>query len=242
MREGAAEAASAATRLSIVVPVLDEAEGIVAALMALAPLRERGVEIIVADGGSRDDTVALTRPFADLVLAAPRGRAAQMNAGAGKASGDALLFLHADTRLPANADRLVLGALASPDRCWGRFDVTLMGRPRSLRLVAFMMNLRSRISGIATGDQAIFMRAEAFARVGRYPDIALMEDIAISKALKRLSRPVALRERVIVSGRRFEAEGTWRLIFLMWRLRFAYWLGADPKLLARRYGYVPRES
>ena len=223
-------------------PVLDEAEGIVAALSALCALRRRGAEVIVVDGGSRDDTVTLARPFADLVFAAPRGRAAQMNAGAAKAGGDVLLFLHADTRLPENADRLALTALAASGRCWGRFDVTLIGQPRMLRLVALMMNLRSRLTGVATGDQAIFMRRDAFEKAGRYPDIPLMEDIAVSKALRRLSSPVALRERVSVSARRFEAKGPWRLVLLMWRLRFAYWLGADPHELARLYGYVPRES
>jgi rSAM/selenodomain-associated transferase 2 len=229
-------------RLSIVMPVLDEAATIAAALAALVPLRERGAELIVVDGGRKDETVALVRPFTDLILTAPRGRAAQMNAGARQAKGDVLLFLHADARLPEGADRLIFAALARPRPCWGRFDVTLLGKPRILRLVAFMMNLRSRISGVATGDQAIFMRAEAFGRVGGYRDIALMEDIAMSKALRRLSRPVALAARVAVSGRRFEAKGPMRLIWLMWRLRLAYWLGADPTDLARRYGYVPREG
>jgi rSAM/selenodomain-associated transferase 2 len=228
------------TRLSIVMPVLEEGAGIAAALAALAAMRGRGVEVIVADGGSLDDTVAKARPLADLVIAAPRGRAAQMNAGALSATGEVLLFLHADARLPENADCLVLAALEPKGQCWGRFDVGLSGRPLVLRLVAFMMNLRSRITGIATGDQAIFVRADAFRSVGGYPDIALMEDIALSKALKRLARPVALAERVIASGRRFEAKGAWRLILLMWRLRLAYWLGEDPNELARRYGYVPR--
>ncbi len=227
-------------RLSIVMPVLEEGAGIAVALAALAAMRGRGVEVIVADGGSLDDTVAKARPLADLVIVAPRGRAAQMNAGALRATGEVLLFLHADARLPDDADGLVLQALDESWRLWGRFDVALSGRPLVLRLVAFMMNLRSRVTGIATGDQAIFVRADAFRSVGVYPDIALMEDIALSKALKRLARPVALAERVIASGRRFEAKGAWRLILLMWRLRLAYWLGEDPKELARRYGYVPR--
>jgi rSAM/selenodomain-associated transferase 2 len=166
-------------RLSIIMPVFDEAAAIGEALAALAPLREGGVELIVVDGGSRDDTVARARGSADRVIAAPRRRPTQMNAGAEVARGQVLLFLHADTRLPQDADRLVLAALEQSGRCWGRFDVTLIGRPRILRLVATMMNLRSRATGIATGDQAIFMRADAFRRVGGYPDIALMEDIAI---------------------------------------------------------------
>jgi rSAM/selenodomain-associated transferase 2 len=218
-------------RISIIMPVLNEGAEIASALAALAPLRVCGVEVIVADG-----------PLADLVVAAPRGRASQMNAGAAQASGEVLLFLHADTRLPDGADRLVLDALERTGRCWGRFDVVLAGRPFMLRVVAFMMNWRSRLTGIATGDQAIFMRRQAFRRVGTYPDIALMEDIAISKALKKIGPPIALAERVVASGRRFETKGVWRLILLMWRLRLAYWLGADPNDLARRYGYVPRSD
>jgi rSAM/selenodomain-associated transferase 2 len=229
-----------APRLSIIMPVLDEGSRIAAALAALAPLRMRGVEIVIVDGGSADATQGEARPFGDLVLVAPRGRASQMNAGAERARGEVLLFLHCDTRLPENADRLVLEALQRSGRHWGRFDVELVGRPFMLRIVAFLMNQRSRLTGIATGDQAIFMRADAFSRVGRFPDIPLMEDIAISKALKRLGPPVAPRERVIVSARRFEAKGVWRLILLMWGLRLAYWMGADPRELARRYGYVPR--
>jgi rSAM/selenodomain-associated transferase 2 len=229
-----------ARRLSIVMPVLDEGSQILAALAALMPLRERGVEIIIVDGGSTDATVGEARSFGDLVTAAPRGRASQMNAGARLAMGEVLLFLHCDARLPDDADRIVLESLERSGRHWGRFDIELAGRPFLLRLVAFMMNQRSRFTGIATGDQAIFVRSEAFLRVGLYPDIPLMEDIALSKGLKRLGPPVALRERVVASGRRFEAKGVWRLIFLMWALRLAYWLGADPKELAQRYGYVPR--
>ena len=220
--------------------MLDEGSRIAATLEALAPLRRRGVEIIVVDGGSADETVAQARPWSDLVITAPRGRASQMNVGAERAKGDVLLFLHADARLPENADRIVLSALAGEGRDWGRFDVELTGRAFMLRVVAFMMNWRSRLTGVATGDQAIFMRRDAFLRAGRYPDIPLMEDIAISKALKRLGPPVALTERVIASGRRFEAKGVWRLILLMWCLRLAYWAGADTGKLARRYGYVPR--
>ena len=179
--------------------MLDEGSRIAATLEALAPLRRRGVEIIVVDGGSADETVAQARPWSDLVITAPRGRASQMNAGAERAKGDVLLFLHADARLPENADRIVLSALAGEGRDWGRFDVELTGRAFMLRVVAFMMNWRSRLTGVATGDQAIFMRRDAFLRAGRYPDIPLMEDIAISKALKRLGPPVGVdgtRDRV----------------------------------------------
>ncbi|HET7198902.1 MAG TPA: TIGR04283 family arsenosugar biosynthesis glycosyltransferase, partial [Burkholderiales bacterium] len=167
-----------AARLSIVVPVLNEAGRLAAHLQALAPLRARGHEVLVVDGGSEDASAALGAAFADRVLQAPRGRAAQMNAGARAASGDALVFLHADTLLPANADTLVLDALQ--EHVWGRFDVAIEGRHPALGLIGAAMNLRSRLTGIATGDQAMFMTREAFARVGGFPAIALMEDVALS--------------------------------------------------------------
>ena len=223
------------TRLSIVMPVLNEAAGIVATLEALAPLRTRGAEVIVVDGGSSDDTPELARPLADRVLASSRGRAVQMNAGASVADGDILLFLHADTRLPDDADVLVIDALKG-GRVWGRFDVRFAGG--ALPIVAAAMNLRSRISGIATGDQAIFVTREAFRRAGGFPEIALMEDVALSACLKHLSRPACLRARVTTSPRRWQTQGTLRTILTMWRLRLAFLLGADPKRLARAYGHA----
>ncbi|HEX8664923.1 MAG TPA: TIGR04283 family arsenosugar biosynthesis glycosyltransferase [Beijerinckiaceae bacterium] len=225
-------------RLSVVVPALDEADGIAAHLATLRPLRERGAEVIVADGGSRDGTPGLARPLADTVLAAPRGRASQMNAGAEAASGDALLFLHADTRLPPEADRLIAEALAGGWE-WGRFDVRIEGSHPLLRVVAHMMNRRSRLTGIATGDQAIFVTRDAFRAVGGYPDIPLMEDIALSRALKRRSRPACLEAPVSTSGRRWETRGVVRTILTMWRLRAAFFLGVDPRRLAAAYGYRP---
>lgn len=231
-------------RLSIIMPVLDEGDAIAGALDALAELRGLGVEVIVVDGGSQDATVQRARLRADHVLSASRGRAAQMNAGAAKAAGDVLLFLHADTRLPREAERLVLDGLARSGQGsghdWGRFDVTIAGRHPMLRLVAFMMNLRSRITGIATGDQAVFVKRDAFHAAGGFPDIPLMEDVALSKRLKRTSRPLCLRERATTSGRRWETHGVFRTILLMWRLRLAYFLGADPATLARRYRYGGR--
>ena len=224
------------SRLSIIVPALDEAAGIAACLAPLQPMRARGAEVIVVDGGSRDGTVALARPLADRVTAAPRGRAAQMNAGAALAAGDTLLFLHADTRLPGDADTLVLEGLAETGRRWGRFDVAIEGGPALLRVVAAFMNARSRLTGIATGDQAIFARAGAFAAAGGFPPIALMEDIAYSKAMKRQGAPLCLREKAVTSGRRWERHGAVATILLMWRLRLAYFLGADPARLAERYG------
>jgi rSAM/selenodomain-associated transferase 2 len=160
-----------------------------------------------------------------------------MNAGAAQASGNVLMFLHADTRLPPEAERLVLDGLARSGRAWGRFDVAIEGRPRMLKLIASAMNLRSRVTGIATGDQAVFVTREAFDAVGGFPEIPLMEDIALSRALKRVSRPLCLRERAITSGRRWETHGVWHTTLLMWQLRLLYFLGADPAALARRYGY-----
>lgn len=229
-------------RLSIIVPVLDEATGIAAALAALEPFRARGAEVIVVDGGSRDRTVELARPLADQVIAAPRGRGTQMNAGAAAARGDALLFLHADTRLPPDADRIMLDGLSSPSWQWGRFDVRIEGKSPLLALIGSMMNWRSLATGIATGDQAMFATRAAFAQAGGFPDIPLMEDIELSKRLKRVSRPLCLAARVTTSGRRWEQRGTIRAILLMWRLRLAYFLGAEPAALARRYGYVPRDG
>ena len=186
--------------------------------------------MIVVDGGSVDGTAALAAPLCDRVLQSERGRAVQMNAGAAAASGDALVFLHADTRLPPCADALILAALQSC--AWGRFDVQIEGRQRALKLVACAMNLRSRLTGIATGDQAIFVRRDAFAG---FPPIPLMEDVAFSQRMKRNMRPACLRERVSTSGRRWESRGVARTILLMWRLRLLYALGVAPERLARRY-------
>ena len=221
--------------ISIIVPVLDEARAIGATLAALQPLRGAGAEVIVVDGGSGDATAALAAPLADRVIVSPRGRAVQMNAGAREARGDVLLFLHADTLLPADTAATLAGELDRTGRAWGRFDVAIAGRGALLALVAWLMNARSRLTGIATGDQAIFVRASAFAAAGGFPEIALMEDVALSKALKRGSPPLCLRERVVTSARRWERHGTLNTIFLMWRLRLAYALGADPRRLARRY-------
>jgi rSAM/selenodomain-associated transferase 2 len=223
-------------KLSIVMPALNEAAVIEAALQALAPVRARGAETIVVDGGSHDGTAALTRPFADMVLNAPRGRAAQMNAGAGAAHGDVLLFLHADTRLPEDADSLIEDGLARSGRAWGRFDVRF-DSGGFLRIVAALMNLRSRLTGICTGDHALFVTRSAFDRAGGFPNLPLMEDVALSARLKRVSRPLCLHACVITSGRRWRHHGLWRTILLMWRLRIAFYFGADPLRLAKAYGH-----
>ena len=228
-------------RLSIIVPALNEAANIEAAVTALAPYRERGVELIVVDGGSRDGTPARARPFADHVCVAACGRAVQMNAGRAAARGDVLLFLHADTRLPENADALIVESLARSHRVWGRFDVRF-DRGGLLTLVAAMMNLRSRLTGIATGDQALFVTRAAFDAAGGFPPIPLMEDISLSKHLKRIGPALCLRARVTTSARRWEENGTLRTILLMWRLRLAYFFGADPAQLARQYGNASAEQ
>jgi rSAM/selenodomain-associated transferase 2 len=222
-------------RPSIVIPTLNEAERIVGCLQALRAWRKAGAELIVADGGSIDSTVVLARPWADRVLVGPRGRAKQMNHGASVATGDVLLFLHADTLLPADAPAALDAALADALVSWGRFDVRIDGASPLLELVAALMNQRSRLSGIATGDQAIFVRRDVFQRVGGFPDQPLMEDIELSKRLRKLSKPACLRQRVTTSGRRWEKRGVLRTIVLMWMLRALYWIGLPADRLARMY-------
>lgn len=220
--------------VSIVVPTLDEAAGLATTLEPLQPLRGRGCEVIVVDGGSRDRTVEIARRLCDVVLSAPRGRGTQLNAGARAARGEVLLFLHADTRLPHGAIDAVRDALR--DREWGRFDVEIDGAHPLLRVVGPLMNLRSRLTGIATGDQAIFVERGLFESAGGFPETPLMEDVALSTALRRSARPACLRQRVVTSGRRWESRGVLRTILLMWWLRLLFFLGRDARSLARRYG------
>ena len=220
-------------RLSIIIPAIDEAERLAVTLPSLAGLRRAGHEIIVVDGGSRDDTRERVATLVDRVLITGPGRARQMNAGAAASEGDVLLFLHADSVLPSDTEAAVAHALGSS--CWGRFDVRLWGRERAFRVIETFMNLRSRLTGIATGDQAIFVERATFRQVGGYPDIPLMEDVAISRLLKAIAPPACLRQRVVTSARRWRGNGIVRTVFLMWRLRLAFALGADPARLARRY-------
>lgn len=221
--------------LSIIIPALNEAEGIAAMLDGLQPLRKRGAEVIVVDGGSSDDTATLAGAGADQVLTAPPGRSRQMNAGAAAARGEILCFLHADSRLPEGADGLIVEGLARSRRSWGRFDVSITGTHPMLRVIGWMMNRRSRLTGIATGDQGLFLTRSLFEAAGRFPEIALMEDIAFTRQLKRYGPPLCIAHRLTTSGRRWEKHGLWRTMLLMWRLRLAYWLGADPDRLARQY-------
>ncbi len=221
--------------LSIIVPMLNEAAALPGLLSQLAHWRTRGCEVVLVDGGSTDGSADMARAAGFTVVDAERGRARQMNAGAANAGGEVLLFLHADTQLPAEADETVGAALADADREWGRFDVRISGCAPMLRVVAASMNLRSRLTGIATGDQAMFVRRAAFDAVGGFPLQPLMEDIELSRRLLRRSRPACLRARVTTSGRRWEQRGVWRTIVLMWRLRWAYWRGVPAEVLAEAY-------
>jgi rSAM/selenodomain-associated transferase 2 len=222
-------------RISIVVPVLNEADGIAFFLESLQPLRRAGHEVIVADGGSSDDTVPRATLLADRIVLAPRGRATQMNAGAAAANANIILFLHADSRLPENAAAAILQAMQSSARRWGRFNIKLSGDRILFRVVEWFMNTRSRLTGIATGDQGMFIERKLFESVGGFPAIPLMEDIALSARLKEIERPICLCATILSSSRRWEQQGAWRTIWLMWRLRYAYWRGADPAALARIY-------
>ncbi|MFQ5667209.1 MAG: TIGR04283 family arsenosugar biosynthesis glycosyltransferase [Candidatus Binatia bacterium] len=219
--------------LSVIVPTLNEADGLPGALQRA---RRGGVlEIIVVDGGSRDATRTLAASLADLVITAPTGRAAQMNAGALRARGDILLFLHADTLLPDGFAEAVMSTCARPGVVGGRFDVELDPATPLLHLTAALMNWRSRLTGIATGDQAIFVRRDVFARLGGFKQIPLMEDIDMSRRLKRAGHVVCLRQRVITSARRWHKNGVARTIALMWALRLLYFLGVPPARLQRLY-------
>jgi rSAM/selenodomain-associated transferase 2 len=221
--------------LSIVVPVLNEAEQIDSLLDSLAEARSQGAEIVVVDGGSVDGTLKRVSGRADRCVHSLPGRARQQNSGAALAHGEVILFLHADTRLPPGAVGTVLDGLGRTGRGWGRFDVRLTGRHPAFRMVERMISLRSRLSGIATGDQAIFVRRELFDQIGGFPEIPLMEDVALSRRLLATGPPLCLSDAVVTSSRRWESRGIVRTILLMWRLRLAYWLGADPARLAARY-------
>lgn len=226
---------AAPLRLSVIIPTLNEEQNIAATLQPLQAMRQRGLEVIVVDGGSSDTTVACATPFADTVVHSKPGRARQMNAGAEQARGEVLWFLHADTVVPAMSDQRLLQSLQACGAVWGRFDVRLSGHHPLLKLIARLMNLRSCFTGIATGDQGIFVHRQAFRAVKGYPEQPLMEDVALSTQLKKLSMPRCIRTPIITSSRRWESRGILRTVLLMWRLRLLYALGTDPARLARLY-------
>jgi len=220
-------------RISVILPVLNEEKTIgptLAAVMALHPH-----EIVVVDGGSTDRTRRISVEAGAKVLMTGPGRARQMNRGALDASGDILLFLHADTRLPASALRDIAAALNDARYVGGRFDVELDSDRWLLNLVSFMISLRSRLSKIGTGDQAIFVRRETFAELGGFPEMPLMEDIAFCRMLRRAGKVACLRSKVVTSARRWEADGVWRTIFKMWTLKLLYLAGVSPARLKRFY-------
>jgi rSAM/selenodomain-associated transferase 2 len=225
----------ASVRLSVVIPALNEGAVIAGLLKDLQPLRELGCELIVVDGGSGDNTRELARPLADRVLVSEPGRALQMNRGAATASGDWLWFVHADSRLLCEASRYLQAIVDGPSP-WGRFDVRLDVRGRVFRLIETMMNLRSRLSGIVTGDQGLFVRRDLFERSRGYAGIPLMEDIELSRRLRLQLRPHCVHGlRLGASARRWQRHGVLRTLLLMWRLRLAYFLGAEPAGLAKVY-------
>ncbi len=219
-------------KFSIIIPTLNEEKTIASCLLPLQPLRDK-CEIIIVDAAKQPSINVPHAHLADKIINSAKGRARQMNIGASHANGDILLFLHADTDLPENALPLIEQRLGNQQ--WGRFDIQLSGTHFMLNIIAWLMNRRSRLTGIATGDQAIFVTKEAFAAVGHYPGIALMEDIALSKALKKISPPLCLNAKVTSSGRRWERYGIYKTILLMWCLRLRYFFGADPQLLAELY-------
>jgi len=220
-------------KISIVIPVLNEEKNLSNTLNTLQSYRQFGHEIVVADGGSADQSVEIAHALADTVIVSNAGRALQMNNGAAVATGDVFLFLHADTVLPHNAIQIMTTFCTG--KFWGRFDVRLSSDRKIFRLIECMINLRSRLTSIATGDQAIFVERELFKEVGGFPEIALMEDVALSRLLKIRSRAVCLRPKVITSSRRWEQRGVLATILLMWRLRLYYYLGVSPEKLSQLY-------
>ena len=222
-------------KLTIIIPVFNEAGYIRECLERLQSCRERGHEIIVVDGGSEDHTQDFINGLADTILTSPRGRALQMNTGAGRATGDVLLFLHADTRLPDDADLLIASQMENKAPCWGRFDIRLSGRHPLFRIIESFMNIRTRLTGINTGDHAIFISRDLFNAIGGFKEIPLMEDIELSKRLKKIAQPVCLRHKVITSSRRWEEGGIIKTVLMMWILRLRYYLGANPETLVTYY-------
>lgn len=230
-----AVAADSLLRLSVIIPTLNEAESIVATLNRLQAMRKRGHEVIVSDGGSKDNTVQLCIPLVDRVVKTETGRARQMNAGVKSSQGNVFWFLHADTLIEPDHDQLIIKTVTENSNRWGRFDVQLSGTHPLLRIIERLMNWRSCLTGIATGDQGIFVQRELFEDIGGFASIPLMEDIEISKRLRKRARPFCIRKTLVTSSRRWEKSGILKTILLMWRLRLLFALGVDANRLARYY-------
>ena len=225
-------------KISIIIPCLNEEESILQTLMPLQTMREHGHEVIISDGGSTDKTCELALPYVDTLIASPKGRAQQMNTGALQANGDVFWFLHADTIAPENADQYINQVIKYNHSIWGRFNVHLSGQKFQFRIIEFLMNLRSCLTGIATGDQGIFVLRSYFKELNGYKNISLMEDVEISKRLKKIKKPACIKHKITTSSRRWEKHGILRTIFLMWKLRMAYYLGASEDKLASQYKHV----
>lgn len=219
--------------VSVIVPILNEASQLPDLLGQLLACKRKDCEVILVDGGSTDQSAQQAAALGFTVIESERGRGHQMNTGAQHARAEHLLFLHADTRLPEGAIAVIEDALARAQ--WGRFDVQISGDSPMFKIIAWFMNQRSRLTGIATGDQAIFIRRDLFEQIQGFPEQALMEDIELSKRLKKITKPACLKQKVLTSGRRWEDKGIWRTILLMWRLRFAYWRGVSPDELVQKY-------
>jgi rSAM/selenodomain-associated transferase 2 len=227
--------------ISVIIPTLNENTTLAQTLAHTSSLQLG--EIIIVDGGSTDGTLRLAETVCAgqanaRVITAPRGRARQMNEGAKASRGEIFLFLHADTLLPAEAERIIGSALADPTVAGGRFDVRFDNPSSWSRIISSLMNLRSRLTGISTGDQAMFVRRHVFEQLGGFSEIPLMEDIEFSRRLKQAGRIAALQETVTTSFRRWESQGPMRTILLMWTLRLLYWLGVSPHRLQHFYTAV----
>lgn len=227
--------------ISVIIPTLNEERSLPQTLVSLSA--SAPAEIIIVDGGSTDRTLDLAREFCAhtanaRIITAPRGRASQMNEGANASTGEVLLFLHADTQLPPGAERIVASVLSSQSIIGGRFDVRFDSSSPWSQVISGFMNRRSRLTGIATGDQALFVRRDVFDSLGGFLEIPLMEDIEFSRRLQQAGRIMALRDTVVTSFRRWDTQGPLRTVLLMWTLRFLYWAGVNPHQLARVYHTV----
>jgi len=222
-------------KLSIIIPVLNEGDDLLPTLKSLSYLKKCDHEIIIVDGGSQDNTLAIAKPYADIILTSEKGRARQMNYGASKANGDILWFLHADSLIPDNADQLIVNALQQTHSVWGRFNIRLSGSKWVFRIIEQFINKRSRLTGIATGDQGIFVLRREFEKLNGYAELPLMEDINLTKRLKKISLPICLQQTIITSSRRWESNGVIKTVMLMWYLRFAYFIGTPADKLIRLY-------